>query len=169
MVASWDEVGSSRRGAGAEAERVFFFFFRFGEGLRSDAERFFVCRVSSIIGIESSGEAGRLLPIVVRSSGLRSSGMGPGCGAGPGPGMEPSLDQLAQRFSWQETFPVGGSNREIFFGCREGLSLDEVVMGVCVDFFVFCSLFFNKVFLSGYLWGCLELDSERAFRAEDSG
>ena len=57
----------------------------------------------------------------------------------------------------------------VVFFSREGLVVAGVVVGVCVDFFGFCALFFNKVFLSGYLWGCLELGSERALRAEDSG
>ena len=58
---------SSRRGAGAEAERTIFFLFRFGEGLRSDAGGFFVRR--GLIGsAESSGDAGRLLPMIARPS-----------------------------------------------------------------------------------------------------
>ena len=64
---------------------------------------------------------------------------------------------------------MGGSNREIFFDFREGLAAADVVVDECAYFCVFFSLFSNKVALSGELWGCLELDSERALRAEDSG
>ena len=134
-------MGPSRRGAGAEAERTTFFLFRFGEGLRSDAGEFLVRRVLPI-NTKSSGDAGRLLPIVARPSGLRSSGKGPGLGAGPGPGMEPSLDQLAHRFSWHETFSMGGSNREIFFDFREGLAVAGVVVDEC-GYFCFFFLSFS--------------------------
>ena len=58
---------SSRRGAGAEAERTIFFLFRFGKGLRSDAGGFFVRR-GLIVNAESSGDAGRLLPMIARPS-----------------------------------------------------------------------------------------------------
>ena len=64
---------------------------------------------------------------------------------------------------------MGGSNREIFFFFREGLVAAGVVVDECGYFCVFFSLFFNKVDVSGEWWVCLELDSERAFRAEDSG
>ena len=67
MVATWEEMESSRRGAGAEAERTIFFLFRFGDGLRSDAGGFLVRRVL-LIDTESSGDAGRLLPMIARPS-----------------------------------------------------------------------------------------------------
>ena len=73
VVGTREERRSSRLGAGAEAERTIFFFFRFGEGLRSDAGGFFVRR--GLTGkAESSGDAGRLLPMVARPTVFWPSG-----------------------------------------------------------------------------------------------
>ena len=77
VVGTRDEGGSWRRGAGAEAERIIFFLFRLGVGLRSDAGGFFVRRGLTSV-VESSGEAGRLVPIVALPSVFCPSCLGPG-------------------------------------------------------------------------------------------
>ena len=77
VVGTREEGKSWRLGAGAEAKRTIFFLFRFGEGLRSDAGGFFIRR--GLTGsVESSGDAGRLLPMVVRPSVFWPSCLGPG-------------------------------------------------------------------------------------------
>ena len=133
---------------GAEAERAIFFRFRFGVGLRSDAGRCFTRR-GLAGGDVSSGDAGRLVPMVARPAVLGPSGRDAGWGAGPGPGLEPSLDQLSHRRSWHETFSVGGSNREIVFLIREGLVEAGVMVDACGYFCVFLFLFFDDVDVSG--------------------